>query len=1192
MQRFELVAGASAKFWEVGRDDVTVTVRFGRLGTAGQARATTFGSVAEAEAHLAKLVAEKATKGYRPIASMSLVAVTAPVETVDEESLVLPDRWRAAAWPRRDREVPVVTPARPGTELDLLRRNADALRERLHRVITRPDVRAAGLAYLDARLAAAGGGDDPFGAAVLIVAAGTVVPYRDRDLLAPVADDWVARLGYGFAAAATVELGGLALAGPNRYLDDAVGVVRVGTAGFPDHYLPHWFPLAVRTRVLLAAAGGPDRDGAVAALTRYRAGRHEHHRALTSFLLPDRLDWVAADCVDLASTTYHLVGYALGAAAHTADQVRAMTAAGRLTEAGHDPPLLATLITGVGTGIAPVLSEWVDRVQQTADVVRQVCTALALVPTDEAFRLLLSRADHRHARAALLDAIDRFPVRALRLLAAAPADDRAAAGLLRSHVLGHPDLVERALPGLPAAAAARVRSIVDGAAAVAVAAVEALPPVLADPPWARRKPAAKPVVVGGLTAPVEAAMAWEPGEREAFLALKASVADLTRGNNEGFGWAELAATEFDGRSRYQGRAEVPIMVHAPDEVTRPRLAGWVPRAAWQIGAVAPALAGRYELDVLPTLLALTREHTWDLLPALMPYASSEVAVLVAGWYGLRTVRADAAVWLRRHPGVAARALVPAAVGKVGVARRNAERALRVVAGAGHRAEVLAAAADHGTAALGAVQALIDTDPVEVLPARPPAVPDWLDPALQPQVVLANGAGALPPDAVRHLCTVFALSTVAEPYAGVAQVVAACDPESLAGFWWEAFTRWRQLGYPKTAGWVLQALGLVGNDETVRRLAPLVRVWPGEGGHTRAVAALDVLAAIGTDVALMHLNGIATSVKFAGLRERAQEKITEVAAGLGLTAGQLADRLVPDFGLGADGSLVLDFGPRSFTVGFDERLRPYVVDGSGARRAALPKPAAKDDPDLATAAVARFAALRKDVRTVAADQLHRWERAMVTGREWTGAEFRHLYVGHPLLVHLVRRLVWVTGDGASFRVAEDRTFADVDDEVFTVADDDRVRVAHPLDLGDTVTAWSGLFADYELLPPFRQLDRETYALTDDEAAARRLDRWTDVTVPTTRLLALERRGWRRGAPEDNGVQGWLQLPVGDLVVVAEVDPGIVVGDPGMFAEQRIVRVWLKRPTDRWWVTDREGARFGVLGPVAASELLRDLTEVTS
>jgi len=42
----------------------------------------------------------------------------------------------------------------------------------------------------------------------------------------------------------------------------------------------------------------------------------------------------------------------------------------------------------------------------------------------------------------------------------------------------------------------------------------------------------------------------------------------------------------------------------------------------------------------------------------------------------------------------------------------------------------------------------------------------------------------------------------------------------------------------------------------RRLTPMIRAWPGESAHARAVIGLDVLAAIGSDVALMHLHGIA------------------------------------------------------------------------------------------------------------------------------------------------------------------------------------------------------------------------------------------------------------------------------------------------------------------------------------------------
>ena len=62
------------------------------------------------------------------------------------------------------------------------------------------------------------------------------------------------------------------------------------------------------------------------------------------------------------------------------------------------------------------------------------------------------------------------------------------------------------------------------------------------------------------------------------------------------------------------------------------------------------------------------------------------------------------------------------------------------------------------------------------------------------------------------------------------------------FAWALFQRWQAAGYPAKESWALDALALLGDDETVRRLTPMIRAWPGEGGHARAVAGLDVLAA--------------------------------------------------------------------------------------------------------------------------------------------------------------------------------------------------------------------------------------------------------------------------------------------------------------------------------------------------------------
>jgi len=63
-RRFALVAGTSAKFWEVTVNRVTVHVHFGRIGSAGQRQTKEFADATAAAAHVQRLIAQKLAKGY------------------------------------------------------------------------------------------------------------------------------------------------------------------------------------------------------------------------------------------------------------------------------------------------------------------------------------------------------------------------------------------------------------------------------------------------------------------------------------------------------------------------------------------------------------------------------------------------------------------------------------------------------------------------------------------------------------------------------------------------------------------------------------------------------------------------------------------------------------------------------------------------------------------------------------------------------------------------------------------------------------------------------------------------------------------------------------------------------------------------------------------------------------------------
>jgi predicted DNA-binding WGR domain protein len=62
---FEFIGGNSAKFWAVAASGNQVTVRFGRIGTAGQTQTKELTDAAAAVRHAEKLIVAKAAKGYR-----------------------------------------------------------------------------------------------------------------------------------------------------------------------------------------------------------------------------------------------------------------------------------------------------------------------------------------------------------------------------------------------------------------------------------------------------------------------------------------------------------------------------------------------------------------------------------------------------------------------------------------------------------------------------------------------------------------------------------------------------------------------------------------------------------------------------------------------------------------------------------------------------------------------------------------------------------------------------------------------------------------------------------------------------------------------------------------------------------------------------------------------------------------------
>ncbi|WP_033338194.1 DUF4132 domain-containing protein [Catenuloplanes japonicus] len=563
------------------------------------------------------------------------------------------------------------------------------------------------------------------------------------------------------------------------------------------------------------------------------------------------------------------------------------------------------------------------------------------------------------------------------------------------------------------------------------------------------------------------------------------------------------------------------------------------------GARAMAsLLARYGVSHVPVLLAAFahKDTVEPALAAAQPVGHVALAAPVARAFTARAHRRAARAWLLHHPRHAAAGLV--AEWRAKPADPAIRRALRWLDTQGHRALIESVTGKTATDVI----AMLDQDPLAAPKAKRPKIPDYLTatplPPLDPpaaqedQELLLVRLAASEPDAV---------------HPGLAEARETWTAASRATFAAALVDRWLEAGMPGAGVWTMYAVALIGDDAGLRRLATLARRWAGPSVRVRDRAALDALRLRGTDAALIALAGLAEKSRFPEFEAVVRDHIDEIAQLRGLTADELADRLVPRFGLD-DGGDVLATDAGTFRIVFDHELMPVVRDTSGRVLADLPAPARGEDRKRHQAAKDRLAEVRTEAKASAALHLARLENAMCDERRIPAAAFLDRFAGHPWMTHLARRLVWGVFLGetltATVRVAEDGSLATVADETFVLPEAASVAPLHPAAFPDgELGAWRTVLDDYDLMQPFPQLDRPVH-----RRSGTALDGYAGRTVSFSALRGLERQGWDRSHDEPDVVQLTKPLTGGELLL--EVAPGWYHYDrAASVPDQTIVRLTL-------------------------------------
>lgn len=555
---------------------------------------------------------------------------------------------------------------------------------------------------------------------------------------------------------------------------------------------------------------------------------------------------------------------------------------------------------------------------------------------------------------------------------------------------------------------------------------------------------------------------------------------------------------------------------------------------------ADYLLSKLGIDALPGLLLAPQRRPKDIFPLLLNFGATELALPVARvWRRFQTQRHLARQWLLQWPEHAASALIPLALDKTGDKREAAINALRLLHQEGHTDLIHAVALRWNVPELWAtLMQLLTQDPLDIYPARVPKAPDFWQPTLWRRPRLSSNDQPLPNDALEILGEMLRFTHGSNYYCGLDRVKEICQPHTLAAFAWDLFNAWQNVGAPTKESWAFHILAVFGDESTVRELTPLIMAWPQEGKSARAASGLHLLSQIGNDMALLQLHHISQRAKSRPLRDNAEQFLQEVAEARDLSKEELWDRLTPTLGLDNPQALMFDFGSRSFHIRLDENLLPVIYDSQDVRQKTIPRLRADDNQLKASEALARLKGLKKDITQTAKRLLPHLESALRLARRWKYTEFQSLFVDHPLTRHLTQRLVW--GIYASnephhllntFRVAAEGEFCDAQDEPITLPPNALFGIAHPLEMrAEDHTAFTHIFADYELIPPFHQLARRTVLLTPQEKVHNQLTRWQGKSATCGQLLWLPSQGWR----QSSGNSFCYALPQHQLIL--EISPG--------------------------------------------------------
>ncbi|MEI0604388.1 DUF4132 domain-containing protein [Brachyspira alvinipulli] len=341
-----------------------------------------------------------------------------------------------------------------------------------------------------------------------------------------------------------------------------------------------------------------------------------------------------------------------------------------------------------------------------------------------------------------------------------------------------------------------------------------------------------------------------------------------------------------------------------------------------------------------------------------------------------------------------------------------------------------------------------------------------------------------------------------------------------------YIHWKDSNYEATKKNILIPYLIYSDDLKIDKVYPLIKEFAKGSRTVMAAFIVKCMALNGKNYALILVDGLTRKSPTAKIKEVAIETMDNAAYMLDMTADELSDRIIPNFGFSQKGEKVLNYGgeaKRTFTLSIDNNLELTITDNEKQKAIkSLPAPNSKDDKAEADSAKKEFTTLKKEIKTLIQNQKIRLQKVLLNGRKWTFNNFKTVFVENPIMNMFALKLIWGAYDEnnnliQSFRYMEDGTFNTVDEEEYTLPENSLITLVHPSELdADTITKWKTQLSDYEISQPIEQLDFKYEEIKEEDIKEDKIHSLDSKTIKAGVLMSLATKyDMARGEAMDGG-----------------------------------------------------------------------------